>query len=120
MFEKDKDLTDNQKNLLKDTSSMPAPYEAKGFRSGSVIIPYSKLNKLITALYIVTDIMDKEEPIRLKLRTLGVEILSNINSISKEDLNQKIQTTLSFLDISFMSPTKFAALIPAMGSSLAA
>jgi len=40
-------------------------------------IAYTKTNKLITALYMVTDIMEKEEPIRAKLRSLGIEILSD-------------------------------------------
>lgn len=103
MFGDEKDIQQNLKDIdkdsIKDTKNMPAPYEAKGLHSGSVAIPYSKLSKLITALYIVTDIMDKEEPLRSKLRTFGIEILSDINSISDENLNQKIQTILSFLDI---------------------
>jgi len=58
------------------TPSQPPPYQGGGE------YVYSKTNKLITALYMVTDIMDKEEPLRFKLRTLGVEILSDIHSVS--------------------------------------
>jgi hypothetical protein len=57
-----------------------------------------KVNKLITALYMVTDIMDKEEPIRNKLRILGVEILSDTQR-SPTNASKKIMETLSFLDI---------------------
>lgn len=107
MFDGQKDIQQNLTDTGKDTKHPTLlPPLAKG-RAGERSEAYPKLNKLITALYIVTDIMDKEEPIRLKLRTLGVEILSDlptgqagINSISNEDLNQKIQTILSFLDIS--------------------
>jgi len=67
---------------------------------------YTKTNKLITALYMVTDTIDKEEPIRLKLRTLGAEILSDITSLSLSKrissnghINQKITTILFFLNI---------------------
>lgn len=70
------------------------------------LFSYSRTNKLVTALYMVTDIMDKEEPLRLKLRTLGVEILSDMHfpasqtgSASKLNLDTKIQEVLSFLDI---------------------
>ncbi len=65
-----------------------------------ISLSYTKINKLITALYIVTDIIDKDEPIRLKLRTLGTEIISDINFSSREVMGEKIQTIMSFLDIS--------------------
>ena len=50
----------------------------------------------------VTDTIDKEEPIRLKLRTLGIEILSDSASLQKgvlSNLDEKINTVLSFLNI---------------------
>ena len=65
-------------------------------------VSYTKTNKLITALYMVTDTIDKEEPIRLKLRTLGIEILSDSASLQKgvlSNLDEKINTVLSFLNI---------------------
>ena len=88
-------MVKNKKDSVKDTASMPAPYQAVGFGSGS----YTKTNKLVTALYMVTDIMDKDEPLRNNLRTLGVEIVSDIISASKLNLDKKIQEVLSFLDI---------------------
>jgi len=60
---------------------------------------YTKTNKLIMALYMVTDIMDKEEPIRTKLRTLGVEILSDTISLSRFNLDKKVQEVLFLIDI---------------------
>ena len=102
MLSSNKDMNNNPSNVIKDTKGVPAPYQAGGFGSGS----YPKLNKLVTAVYIVTDIMDKDEPIRLKLRTLAVEILSDMpteqagtNSISRTNLSEKVQTILSFLDV---------------------
>lgn len=66
-------------------------------------LSYKKTNKLITALYMVTDIMEKDEPIRSKSRTLGVEILSDINSKnlahSIKDTHQKVQEILLLLSI---------------------
>ena len=65
-------------------------------------VSYTKTNKLITALYMVTDTIDKEEPMRLKLRTLGIEILSDSASLQKgilSNLNEKINAVLSFLNI---------------------
>jgi hypothetical protein len=61
-------------------------------------ISYTKTNKLITALYMVTDIMDKEEPLRNKLRTLGANIISDIYSSSARAL-PKISEIMSFLDV---------------------
>lgn len=61
-------------------------------------ISYTKTNKLITALYMVTDIVDKTEPIRNKLRHLGAEIISDIHCVPSDACN-KIAETVSFLNI---------------------
>ena len=72
----------------------------------SVHLSYTKTNKLVTALYMVTDILDKDEPLRNKLRTLGTEIISDTYSIQQGGIGQvaslmlsKVSETLSFLDI---------------------
>lgn len=67
-------------------------------KDDSFVVPFNKLNKLITALYIVTDIMDKDEPLRTKLRNLGAEIISDTYTNHK-DIPNKINEILSFLDI---------------------
>lgn len=96
MFGDGQNLKDTQKDPVKDTFSAPVPYK----KTDLIFTPYPKLSKLITALYMVTDIMDKEEPLRLQLRTLGAEILSDIHSLSRTELHKKIQIILSFMDIS--------------------
>ena len=90
-------LTDdkNLKDSVKDISNMPVPYQATAVD----IVFYNKINKLVTALYMVTDIMDTTEPLRGKLRTLGVEILSDIYSSSERELVKKVQEVLSFLGL---------------------
>ncbi len=87
---------------LKDTHFTP-PTAPLSIRNGEGLgvraVSYNKTNKLITALYMVTDTMEKEEPMRLKLRTLGIEILSDIN-LSKTVFDiEKITAILSFLNI---------------------
>jgi len=64
----------------------------------SFSISYTKTHKLITALYMVTDIIDKEEPIRSKLRNLGAEIISDMHS-APAGAGNKIAETVSFLNI---------------------
>ncbi len=95
MFPGDKNLKDTkQKSLIS--------YDPVGLSSVSISLSYTKTNKLITALYMVTDTMEKDEPIRLKLRTLGIEILTDIESTSKTSLlnvEQKVSAILSFLSI---------------------
>ena len=44
----------------------------------------------------VTDTMEKEEPLRLKLRTLGVDILSDITMPKAGFDTQKIEQTCPF------------------------
>lgn len=67
-------------------------------KDNSTTLTYTKTNKLITALFMVTDIMDKEEPLRNKLRILGTNIISDMHS-SPINSDQKISEILSFLDI---------------------
>jgi hypothetical protein len=87
MFREEKNLKDTSGLgiTIKDNNSFP--------------ISYSKTNKLITALYMVTDILDKDEPLRNKLRTLGIGIISDINSTSSRAC-AKISEIMSLLDIS--------------------
>lgn len=87
----------SSKNSIKDPSPMPTMYEAESSDSKS----YRKTNKLVTALYMVTDIMDVSEPLRNQLRTLGVDILSDIYLPSKQGINKKADQILSLLDIAF-------------------
>jgi hypothetical protein len=87
MFREEKNLKDfsatNQDVAVKDSP---------------LVLSYAKIDKLITALYMVTDIVDKDEPLRNKLRTLGVEIISDMNS-SSANVRGKISEIMSFLDI---------------------
>ncbi len=86
MFGDEKNLKDSKDNLgitIKDSRFS---------------ISYTKTNKLITALYMVTDIIDKDEPLRNKLRTLSVNIISDINS-SPLSACIKISEIMSFLDV---------------------
>ncbi len=99
-------MLEENKNL-KVTSNMSAQYETDTSISDgqtSHSLSYNKTNKLITALYMVTDIMDKEEPLRNKLRSLGSEIISDtctasIHSETFKKTTGKIIEILSFLDI---------------------
>ncbi len=69
------------------------------FNQGSFYSKFSnKINKLITALYMVTDIMDREEPLRGKLRSLGVNVISDTHAITSHT-DKKITEILSFLEI---------------------
>ena len=92
----------NLKDPLKDSERKSLTSYGTGTFNGPTNSYYAKTNKLITALYMVTDTMEKEEPIRLKLRTLGIEILSDISISklnSKRDISEKITAILSFLNI---------------------
>ena len=116
-------LSDNNKNL-KDSPSQTLP-EGKGriyplsFGEGAGVrlMSYTKTNKLITALYMVTDIMDKEDPLRNKLRTLGVYILSDMHSLP---LLSKERVGVRFLDeiLSLLEIASAVGMISEMNSSI--
>jgi len=86
-----------EKNLKDITSPLPNLPLVKGEEQGGGL-SYTKTNKLITALYMVTDIIDRDEPLRNKLRTLGTGIISDINS-TPFNACSKISEIMSFLDI---------------------
>ena len=94
MFEKDKNLKD------KSIERKPSNSYRSDAQKMSITMSYTKTQKLITALYMVTDIMDKDEPIRNKLRTLGLEIIAETFPMSKTVFDiGKIDQTMSFLNI---------------------
>ena len=101
MLGHNENLKDTTKETIRDehfvSKSLVSPL-------GDYSVYYTKINKLITALYMVTDTMEKDEPIRLKLRTLGVEILSDTTSFHKDtfsNIDNKISAVLSFLNIAY-------------------
>jgi hypothetical protein len=67
-----------------------------------ISLSYNKTNKLIAGLYMVTDILDRDEPMRHRLRFLGAGIISDIHILSSSvnGLNIKIDEVLSLLDVS--------------------
>ncbi|OGI73792.1 hypothetical protein A3D42_03180 [Candidatus Nomurabacteria bacterium RIFCSPHIGHO2_02_FULL_41_18] len=90
MFGEEKNLKDMEQNLSLGHSM--------SVKDMTFPIPYSKTNKLIIAMYMVTDIMERDEPIRNKLRTLGIDIISDIY-FSPSGILSKISEIMSLLDI---------------------
>ncbi|MFA6257043.1 MAG: hypothetical protein WCT29_03335 [Candidatus Paceibacterota bacterium] len=90
MLRDGKNLTDSQKDPLSNTDI--------ALKDSPFPISYQKTNKLITALYMVTDIIDRDEPLRNKLRTLGAGVVSDIN-LEPAKACRKIAEIMSFLDI---------------------
>ena len=68
-------------------------------RDDSAFISYSRHKELVMALFMVTDIMDNKEPVRLKLRKLGTDILSDIHT-EPMSAKPRIALVLSFIDLS--------------------
>jgi len=102
---------DNSKNFknLKDNSTNTLGISIKDI---PVSISYTKTNKLITALYMVTDIIDNNEPLRNKLRTLGANILSDIHQDPLKAY-PRISELMSFLGIA-----RTLGIISAMNSDI--
>jgi hypothetical protein len=90
-----KDLGENPGRNIKDKFSAS---DISDIPIRELSVSYTKTNKLITALYMVTDIIDKDEPMRNKLRTLGTGIISDMNSTPSKACS-KIYEMMSFLDI---------------------
>jgi hypothetical protein len=85
---------ENYKSHLKDSSFLPVSYNQRSFYSRF----HDRTNKLVTALFMVTDIMDTEEPLRLKLRSAGADLLSDIYT-HESRAYRRITEILSFINI---------------------
>lgn len=78
--------------------------------SASFDIAVKKTEKLVTALYLVSDCMDTDDALKAKIRLLGVELLSDIHELSALSPLEKhayisillssIHELISFIDIS--------------------
>jgi hypothetical protein len=104
MLEENKNLKshikDTSHNLYIKDDKSPVSYKTESFLLGS----YTKVNKLISALYMVTDIMDTDEPLRKKLRNSGTSIISDIYLIDKgqakyNQIHNRVSEVLSFIEI---------------------
>ena len=90
MSYRDKNLKDSPREIARGT--------ALAIKDVNVSISYTKTNKLVSALYMVTDVLDRDEPLRSKLRTLAAEIILDVHS-SPLQAKEKIRAILSLLDI---------------------
>jgi hypothetical protein len=103
-------------NNPKDTDLSPTSLLNKERSEGVKWLSYTKTEKLVTALYMITDIIDKDEPIRSKLRTLGAEIISDIShpSSARVAFAGRIDEVISFLNIAramgFISEMNYSIL----------
>ena len=102
LLDSQKDTMNNQKDTQKTSLN---PYgqtdiytEKILINKGSYDFANKKTEKLITALYMVTDCMETDETLRNKLRSLGVELLSDVYKINYLSITEKyshIQKSLS-------------------------
>lgn len=86
------------------------------FRLKDIPISYTKTDKLITALYMITDIMDPNEPMRLRLRTLGTDLLSDIYSSASSGTLSRTLSGSSYISIG--SQTRIINKISEIGTLL--
>lgn len=88
-----------------------------------IAFPTKKTEKLVTALYMVTDYMDADEVLKTKLRSLGVSLLSDIHklqTLSYLDQRSTISRLLSQVSelLSFVSIASTMGFISEMNSSI--
>lgn len=74
-------------------------------KDNNLSFSHSKAKNLVTALFMVTDIMDKDESIKKKLRNSGLEIISDIyntsywTDIKIKDIIIKVSFIVTLIDI---------------------
>lgn len=60
----------------------------------AILFIYRKLERITAALYMVTNILPLDEPMRLKLRSLGIEVFSDILSLYRAPQEANIRNRL--------------------------
>lgn len=74
-------------------------------KDNNLSFSHNKAKNLVTALFMVTDIMDKDETIKNKLRNSGLEIISDIyntsywTNIKIKDIITKVAFIITLIDI---------------------
>ncbi len=74
-------------------------------KDNNLSFSHNKVKNLVTALFMVTDIMDKDESIKKKLRNSGLEIISDIynnsywTDLKLRDILSKTSFIITLLDI---------------------
>lgn len=102
----------NDSKNIKDT--------ALTLKDKPISISHTKTNKLITALYMVTDIMDDSEPLRHKMRTAGADVLSDIylvNNFTIKDTGLKVMNNINVI-IAFLDLGVTLRMISEMNASI--
>jgi hypothetical protein len=92
---------DTQKTSL-NSYGQPNVLDVKTFTDRPIYeFANKKTEKLVTALYMVTDCMDTDDALKGKLRQLGVELLSDmykLSTLSPMDKHVHISASLSHVD----------------------
>ena len=105
MLRHKKDIMNNQKDNQKtslNSYGQKSVLDVKSLNSKHIYeFVNKKTEKLVTALYMVTDCMDTDDALKSKLRQLGVELLSDmykLSSLSPMDKHVHISSSLSHVD----------------------
>ena len=108
----------------KDVTSMNTLASKPVSKGGpSYDLTNKKTEKLVTALYMVTDCMDSDDALKSKLRSLGVELLSDMHKfsmLSPQDKSVRISLSLSHIHelLSFVGIARTMGFISEMNSSI--
>ncbi len=82
---------DNQKDIIiKDTESTKDIALKYSFsKSSSLIYIYKKTERIATAIYLITNYFDRDEPLKMSLRKIANTVLKNVLSYNKGDLLER-------------------------------
>lgn len=78
---------DTKNNDLNSYGQGSAPSDKIIVNKDIYTYSYKKTEKLVTALYMVTDCMDRDDFMKGKVRNLGIETLSHMHKLSRSNVN---------------------------------
>ncbi len=90
-----------------------------GTSDQNFVLQYKKTEKILAALYLVTNFLPQQEPLKWELRELGLNLLSNVMALKdslpsqKDDLFNDIKTSVLEM-ISLLEIAHFAGFISSM------
>lgn len=122
-----KDIMNNQKDTQRTTTNDYGHLNVPDVKSLSGIAVYGltnkKTEKLVTALYLVSDCMDTDDALKSKIRLLGVELLSDIyqySTLSPVEKSSFVATPVSrvYELLSFIEIAKTIGFISEMNARI--
>src|ERR1035437_5021644 len=89
----------HQENYLKkyDEKSLDKLQSRAVFNDPAYLFIFKKTEKIIAAIYLITNLISDTEPIKLQIRKISIGLMSDILSLKRTTIQQSKQTVVALM-----------------------